>query len=112
MNAEILRRVVRAIHIGSQPDLERLASKIVDNERRTGHARLADELQAILKQPRGRGGANASRATCHNRDATGKQATPVTYRWDVCGCWPGNRHTGVLAGALGSQRNGPGPELP
>jgi SpoVK/Ycf46/Vps4 family AAA+-type ATPase len=52
MNAEILRRVVRAIHIGSQPDLDRLASKIVDNERRTGHMRLADELQAILKQPR------------------------------------------------------------
>ena len=52
MNAEHLRRVVRAIHIGSQPDLDRLASKIVDNERRTGHARLADELQGILKQPR------------------------------------------------------------
>ncbi len=52
MNAEILRRVVRAIHIGSIPDLDRLASKIVDNERRTGHIRLADELQGILKQPR------------------------------------------------------------
>ena len=50
MNAEILRRVVRAIHIGSQPDLDRLASKIVDNERRTGHMRLADELQAILNR--------------------------------------------------------------
>lgn len=52
MNAEILRRVVRAIAIGSQPDLERLATTIVDAERRTGHTRLADELQAILKQQR------------------------------------------------------------
>lgn len=52
MNADILRRVVKAIAIGSQPDLERLASTIVDAERRTGHGRLADELQAILKQPR------------------------------------------------------------
>jgi SpoVK/Ycf46/Vps4 family AAA+-type ATPase len=52
MNAEILRRVVRAIAIGSQPDLDRLASTIVEAERRTGHVRLADELQAILKQPR------------------------------------------------------------
>ena len=52
MNADILRRVVRAIAIGSQPDLDRLASTIVETERRTGHVRLADELQAILKQPR------------------------------------------------------------
>ena len=52
MNADILRRVVRAIAMGSQPDLERLASTIVEAQRRTGHPRLADELQAILKQPR------------------------------------------------------------
>jgi SpoVK/Ycf46/Vps4 family AAA+-type ATPase len=52
MNADILKRVVRAIHIGSQPDLDRLAFKIVDVERRSGHGRLADELQGILKQPR------------------------------------------------------------
>jgi SpoVK/Ycf46/Vps4 family AAA+-type ATPase len=52
MNAEILRRVVRAIAIGSQPDLERLASTIVEAERRTGHTKLADELQAILKKQR------------------------------------------------------------
>lgn len=52
MNAEILRRVVRAIAIGSQPDLDRLATTIVEAERRTGHTRLADELQAILKQQR------------------------------------------------------------
>jgi SpoVK/Ycf46/Vps4 family AAA+-type ATPase len=54
MNADILKRVVRAIADGSQNDLDRLADKIVEAERRTGHKRLADQLEAILKQPRKR----------------------------------------------------------
>ena len=52
MNADILRRVVRAISEGAQTDLDRLAVKIVESERKTGHVRLADQLDAILKQPR------------------------------------------------------------
>lgn len=52
MNADILKRVVRAIADGSQSDLDRLASKIVEAERKTGHVRLAEQLEAILKQPR------------------------------------------------------------
>jgi len=54
MNADILKRVVRAIANGSQPDLDRLAQKIVEDERRTGHVRLAAQLESILKQPSGR----------------------------------------------------------
>lgn len=52
MNADILKRVVRAIADGSQSDLDRLASKIVEAERKTGHVRLAAQLEAILKQPK------------------------------------------------------------
>ena len=52
MNAEILKRVVRAIADGSQSDLERLAEKIVESERKTGHVRLAAQLESILKQPK------------------------------------------------------------
>jgi hypothetical protein len=48
MNSEILKRVVRAIADGSQGDLDRLALKMVDAERKTGHERLANELQSIL----------------------------------------------------------------
>src|SRR5580704_16189119 len=55
MNADILKRVVRAIADGSQNDLERLAQKIVDLERRTGHKKLAENLDAILRQSKGRG---------------------------------------------------------
>lgn len=61
MNANILKRVVRAIADGSQSDLDRLAIKIVEAERRTGHAKLADELDAILKQPRTRGNGSSPR---------------------------------------------------
>jgi SpoVK/Ycf46/Vps4 family AAA+-type ATPase len=50
MNAEILKRVVRAIASGRPEDLGRLASKIVDEERKNGHNRLADQLESILKQ--------------------------------------------------------------
>lgn len=52
MNAVILKRVVQAIANGSQNDLDRLADKIVESERRTGHIKLAAQLEAILKQPR------------------------------------------------------------
>ena len=54
MNAEILKRIVRAIADGSQEDLDRLAHKVVDVERKSGHIRLADELEGILKKPRSR----------------------------------------------------------
>jgi SpoVK/Ycf46/Vps4 family AAA+-type ATPase len=52
MNADILKRVVRAISDGSQTDLDRLAGKIVDAERKVGHVRLAEQLEAILKKPK------------------------------------------------------------
>src|SRR5688572_16333796 len=52
MNAEIMKRIMRAIAEGSQDDLERLARKVVESERRTGHVRLADQLDSILNRPR------------------------------------------------------------
>ncbi len=52
MNADIIKRIVRAIADGSQNDLERLAYKVVEAERKSGHARLADQLETILNQPR------------------------------------------------------------
>src|SRR5436309_2032796 len=52
MNADILKRMMRAIADGSHSDLDRLASKIVEVERKTGHVRLAAQLEAILKQPK------------------------------------------------------------
>lgn len=52
MNADILKRIVRAIADGSQGDLDRLARKVVESERQVGHTRLADQLDAILARAR------------------------------------------------------------
>lgn len=52
MNAEIIKRIVRAIAGGSQGDLDRLARKVVESERQSGHKKLADELEAILTRQR------------------------------------------------------------
>jgi SpoVK/Ycf46/Vps4 family AAA+-type ATPase len=48
MKSEMLKRLVRAIAMGAQEDLDRLAETIVDGERRSGHERLASELESIL----------------------------------------------------------------
>jgi SpoVK/Ycf46/Vps4 family AAA+-type ATPase len=50
MNAELLKRLVRAIASGSREDLDQLARKVVDTERKSGHAKLAQELDAILRR--------------------------------------------------------------
>jgi SpoVK/Ycf46/Vps4 family AAA+-type ATPase len=52
MNADILKRLVRAIAEGSQGDLDRLARKVVASEREVGHTRLAEELETILNKPK------------------------------------------------------------
>jgi len=44
MNADILKRMMRAIANGSQGDLERLAQAVVESERQVGHGKLADQL--------------------------------------------------------------------
>jgi SpoVK/Ycf46/Vps4 family AAA+-type ATPase len=49
LKADTLKRVIRAIADASQHDLERLAAKIVHDERRTGHEKLANQLESILR---------------------------------------------------------------
>lgn len=49
MKGEMLKRLVRAIAAGSQDDLDRLADLIVESERKSGHSRLASELESILE---------------------------------------------------------------
>lgn len=52
MNANILKRIVRAIAEGSPSDLDRLMQKVVESERQSGHTKLADQLEEILNRPR------------------------------------------------------------
>ena len=52
MNADILKRIVRAIADGSQGDLTRLARTVVESERQVGHTKLANQLEEILARAR------------------------------------------------------------
>jgi SpoVK/Ycf46/Vps4 family AAA+-type ATPase len=60
MNADILKRMLRAIADGSQSDLDQLARKVVETERKSGHTRLAAQLEEILKKPRETHGGRAT----------------------------------------------------
>ena len=51
MKADLVKRIVRAIAEGSQGDLDRLAQKVVESERKTGHRHLADEPRRFLVMP-------------------------------------------------------------
>lgn len=75
MNADLLKRVIRAISDGSQSDLDRLARKIVENERKTGHAKLADTLEALLRD-------NSERKNGHDlRSGRQLKELPVSRRY-------------------------------
>ena len=52
MNADLLKRIVRAIAEESQGDLDSLAKSLVEDERRVGHTKLATELDQIIKAKR------------------------------------------------------------
>lgn len=76
MNADMLKRVVRAIADGSQGDLERLADKIVEQEKKSGHTRLAQQLEAILARER-QGRKSGSHSTDTDR---GLKELPLSRR--------------------------------
>jgi SpoVK/Ycf46/Vps4 family AAA+-type ATPase len=80
MNADTLKRIVRAIAEGSQDDLDRLAHKIAVAERKSGHARLADELEAILKRPRTRQNGNAANTNTNTNNDRTLRELPVSRR--------------------------------
>ena len=65
MNADILKRLVRAIAEGAYDDLTQLAKKAIQAERDTGHAKLAGELDKIFDRARLR---NADQNASHLRE--------------------------------------------
>jgi SpoVK/Ycf46/Vps4 family AAA+-type ATPase len=51
MNSQLLKRLFRAIQSGSGPDMEVLCRKVVEEEKKVGHVRVAEELERILEKP-------------------------------------------------------------
>lgn len=52
MNATLLKRFFRAIQSGSSADIDVLCRRVVDEEKKYGHARVAKDLESILIEPR------------------------------------------------------------
>lgn len=52
MNSDLTKRLLRAIADGSLDDLNQLAQKLIEAERKAGHGKLAVQLQSILSRPR------------------------------------------------------------
>ncbi len=50
MNSSLIKRLFRAIQSGSGPDVDTLCQRIVEDEKRLGHAQVAQELESILNQ--------------------------------------------------------------
>ena len=56
MNADLTKRLFKAIAVGSDKDMDKLCRKVIEEENTKGHAVLANQLEAIL---RGKKSANA-----------------------------------------------------
>jgi len=78
MKAEMLKRLMRAIAEGSQGDLDRLAQKVVESERDTGHRRLADQLETILRNSKRRSNESGNPP---NNPATSLRELPQSRRY-------------------------------
>jgi SpoVK/Ycf46/Vps4 family AAA+-type ATPase len=52
MNSDLLKRLFRAVNEGSEVSLRKVASSIVDDERKKGHDLLARQLEDILSAPK------------------------------------------------------------
>lgn len=76
MNAEMLKRVVRAIAEGSQGDLDTLAHTIIKSERQIGHARLANQLESILTRAR----TSFARSPASTKNSAKLQELPTSRR--------------------------------
>jgi SpoVK/Ycf46/Vps4 family AAA+-type ATPase len=54
MNSALLKRLFRAIQSGSGSDVDALCRKVVEEEKKAGHSRVAEDLELILENTRGK----------------------------------------------------------
>lgn len=52
MKAMLLKRLFTAVHQGLVPDAEAICDRIIEDEREIGHAKLANDLEQIVKKSR------------------------------------------------------------
>jgi SpoVK/Ycf46/Vps4 family AAA+-type ATPase len=72
MNAVLLKRLFRVIQTGSGPDVATICRRIVEDQKKLGHTRVAEELDRILREERkttARFPENLSRLPSNRRDS-------------------------------------------
>ena len=76
MNATLMKRLFRVIRSGSNADVETLCHRIVADEKKQGHVRIAEELEGILaSKPEGRSAAPS--ATLQRLPTSRRDAEPL-----------------------------------
>jgi SpoVK/Ycf46/Vps4 family AAA+-type ATPase len=79
MNAQLLRRLFKAINEGP-PALNRVATEILDEQRRRGHGRLATQLEAVLQEQLAEA---AKRASPQPAGAVVHELRPLSQRQEL-----------------------------
>lgn len=77
MNAATLKRFFRAIHSGSESDLDQLCRKVVEQERETGHTRVAEDLERILEKGRAKPPSTLARRQLSELPTTQRESAPL-----------------------------------
>jgi SpoVK/Ycf46/Vps4 family AAA+-type ATPase len=76
MNADLTKRLFKAIAVGSDKDMDKLCRKVIEEENGKGHAVLANQLEAILKGKR-----SASPVEPKTDNERVMQALPMSRRY-------------------------------
>ncbi|MBN8457933.1 MAG: ATP-binding protein [Verrucomicrobia bacterium] len=77
MNSQLLKRLFRAIQSGSGPDVEVLCRKVVEDERKAGHGRVAEDLERILEKVPKPSPAPGGPGTLTRLPTSGRDAAPL-----------------------------------
>src|SRR5258708_2163953 len=82
MNATLMKRLFRVIQSGSSADVDSLCRRVIEEEKKQGHGRVAKELERILKD-KPSGNAAPSTGTLHRLPTSRRDSAPLVQEIQV-----------------------------
>lgn len=79
MNSSLLKRLFRAIQSGSDPDVDVLCQRVVEDEKKAGHTRVAEDLARILGESRKRRPQEGSPGTLSRLPTNRRDSAPLLH---------------------------------
>lgn len=76
MNATLMKRLFRVIQSGSSAEVDTLWRRVIDEEKKQGHGRVARDLERILKD-RPAGQCSPSAGTLHRLPTSRRDSAPL-----------------------------------